>query len=117
MKYLVLYPYEKIRKEKIMTPEEIEVAVKVLVEGSILGKYNGVDNYKNPKTNYLKKIISMDDDQLLKECKDKIWLSAYAGNNPRSDYHWHCDACYDEFERRGKLELYKKAWEQASGSR
>ena len=97
-----------------MKPEEIKEAVKVLVEGSILGKYNGVDSYKSPKTDYLKKIVSMDDKQLFQECKDKIWLSAYAANNPRSDYHWHCDGCYDEFARRGKKELYKQAWEKAS---
>jgi len=58
----------------------------------------------------------MDDTQLFDECKDKIWLSAYANNNPRSDYHWHVDACYDECVRRKKIDLYSKAWNYASGN-
>ena len=40
---------------------------------------------------------------LAKECNDKIWLSAYASNNSASCYHWQCDACYDECDRRGKV--------------
>lgn len=42
---------------------------------------------------------------------DRIWLSAYADSNPRSDYHWQADACYDEARRRGKPELYQQAWD------
>ena len=74
-------------------------------------KYTGLDNYKNPKSKYLEKIINMSDDELLNECKGKIWLSAFASNNPKSDYHWHCDACYDECERRNKLNIYKEAYQ------
>ena len=31
----------------------------------------------------------------IEETERMIWLSAFANNNPRSDYHWRCDACYD----------------------
>ena len=44
-----------------------------------------------------------------------MWLSAYAANNPRSDYHWQCDACYDEAIRRGDEGLYISGWEKAKG--
>lgn len=40
---------------------------------------------------------------------EMIWLSAYASNNPRSDYHWQCDACYDECKKRGKEDIYNRA--------
>jgi len=99
-----------------MTPKEIEEIVEILVEGNTTGNYRGVDNYKNPKRDYLRKIVIMDDTQLFEECKDKIWLSAYANNNPRSDYHWHVDACYDECKRRKKIDIYSKAWKYASGN-
>lgn len=46
----------------------------------------------------------------------RIWLSAYANNNPRSDYHWQADACYDEAARRGKPELYVQAYEKAKAT-
>lgn len=93
-----------------MTPEEIQKIAEQLQQKSIRQTYTGVDNYKTPKIEYLKKIVSMTDDKLLKECKDKIWLSAYANNNPRSDYHWHVDACYDECTRRNRKDIYEKAY-------
>jgi hypothetical protein len=73
--------------------------------------YEGNDNHGKPKSEYIGKLQGMDDTALLAECESKIWLSAYANNNPRSDYHWHCDATYDECERRGKPDLYKKAYD------
>jgi hypothetical protein len=69
-------------------------------------KYEGKDNYGKPKSEYLEKLKGLDDALLGKECNMKIWLSAYANNNPRSDYHWHADACYDECQRREKPEIY-----------
>ena len=74
-------------------------------------KYEGRDNYGNPKSEYIAKIVGMTDAELLKEAKDKIWLSAYASNNPRSDYHWHADAIYDECKRREKPEIYQRAYD------
>ena len=71
--------------------------------------YAGKDNYGKPKSDYLAKIAAMTDEELFAECQSKIWLSAYAANNPRSDYHWHCDACYDESQRRKDKEIYSRA--------
>ena len=68
----------------------------------MLNDYTGNDNYGKLKSEYISKIAAMTDKQLLKETKDKIWLSAYASNNPRSDYHWQCDACYDEWKENRK---------------
>ncbi len=69
-------------------------------------KYQGNDNYGRPKQAYLDKLAAMDDTKLREACSEMIWLSAYANNNPRSDYHWQCDACYDDCERRHKPEIY-----------
>jgi len=74
-------------------------------------KHTGLDNYKKSKSIYLEKIKNKTDDELYKECESKIWLSAYANNNPRSDYHWQVDACYDECQNRNKSEIYTRAYE------
>jgi len=79
-------------------------------------KLEGNDNRGKPRQNYADKIGAMDDSAFLKDAELYIWLSAYANNNPRSDYHWMADACYDEAQRRGKPELYKQAWEKAARS-
>ena len=77
-------------------------------------KYIGKDNYGKPKSDYVESLAKMTDEALLKETEHKIWLSAYAHNNPRSDYHWHCDACYDECGSRQKPEIYSRAHKKAS---
>ncbi|RNB59468.1 hypothetical protein EDM57_04825 [Brevibacillus gelatini] len=76
----------------------------------MLRNYEGKDNYGRPKSEYLEKLSNMDYESLLKETEDKIWLSAYAANNPRSDYHWQVDACYDEWSKRGDVKGYEKAY-------
>jgi hypothetical protein len=68
------------------------------------------DAYKE----YDAKLLAMTDKALFDECKSMIWLSAYASNNPRSDYHWQCDACYDECVRRGQPQIYDEAHKAAS---
>ena len=60
-----------------------------------------LDNYGKPKSDYIDGLASMSDDDLRKACNKMIWLSAYANNNPRSDFHWKCDACYAECDKRG----------------
>lgn len=77
-------------------------------------KINGKDNYGNPRQDYADRIAAEDDAIFLKRAETDIWLSAYANNNPRSDYHWQADLCYREAVRRGKPELYTQAWERAS---
>lgn len=79
-----------------------------------MNKYEGKDNYGVLKVEYVNKVANMDYEALMEETKRKIWLSAYANNNPRSDYHWHCDACYDEWKKRNDLESYEKAWKYAA---
>lgn len=73
-------------------------------------KYVGKDNYGNPKQEYIKKLTKMTDAELSKACDQVIWLSACHNNNPRSDYHWKCDACYDECEKRNNLAIYESAY-------
>jgi len=74
-----------------------------------MDKYEGNDNYGKPKQEYLNKLSVMNDKELREACDQMIWLSAYANNNPRSDYHWQCDACYDECAKRNKLHIYEHA--------
>lgn len=81
-----------------------------------MDRYAGTDNYGKLKTDYLARIAAMDDAALGKECESTIWLSAYAANNPRSDYHWHVDACYDECQRRAKASIYEGAYDAVSKS-
>lgn len=75
-------------------------------------KYQGKDNYGRPKSDYIERIKDITDEELYAETKGMIWLSAYANNNPRSDYHWQCDACYDEWIRREKTNEYGRAWNE-----
>jgi len=80
-----------------------------------MGNYEGNDNYGKPKSEYLDKLKGFDDKELRVECERMIWLSAYANNNLRSDYHWQCDACYDEASNRGKKHIYSQAHQAVSG--
>lgn len=82
-----------------------------------LVKYAGLDNYRKPKADYINRLYGMTDDELSKECETKIWLSAYASNNPRSDYHWHCDACYDAAKDRDEqAAIYSNAYDKITRS-
>ena len=74
----------------------------------------GKDNYGKPRQEFADKLAAASDAEFVKIAEDKIWRSADATNNPRSDYHWQADACYDEAERRGKPNLYSQAWDQVS---
>lgn len=76
-----------------------------------MDKYTGKDNCGKPKQEFLDKVAAQTNEELLKSCKDMIWLSAYANNNPRSDYHWQVDACYDECKKRGRLDIYEQAYQ------
>ena len=75
--------------------------------------FTGNDNYGKPKQAYLDKIAELGDTLFVQEAERAIWLSAYASNNRRSDYHWQADACSAEARRRGKPELYEQAWSRA----
>jgi hypothetical protein len=78
-------------------------------------KLVGKDNYGKPRQEFADKIAGYTDAEFVKEAKKKIWLSAYANNNPRSDYHWQADAYWSEAQRRGKPDLYETAWKRAAG--
>lgn len=74
----------------------------------------GKDNCGKPRQQFADKIAAMSDDNFVTEAEKTIWLSAYASNNPRSDYHWQASACYGEAKARGKPELYTKAFNLVS---
>lgn len=73
----------------------------------------GRDNQGKPRQAFADRLATMPDADFTKEAEKRIWLSAYANNNPRSDYHWQADACFDEAQRRGRPELYLLAYEKA----
>lgn len=79
-------------------------------------KLEGNDNYGKPRQEYADKLAAMDDKAFVDAAEHAIWLSAYASNNRRSDYHWQADACGSEAYRRERPELYERAWRHASGS-
>src|SRR4051812_13090224 len=99
-----------------MTKELSPEVLDLINLGAYNNKYSGNDNYGHPKTDYLQKLVDMTDKQLKDECESMIWLSAYAANNSRSDYHFMCDGCYDECQRRVKPEIYTKAHKYVSSS-
>ena len=74
----------------------------------------GKDNYGKPRQKFADMLAALDDEAFVKQAEKSIWLSAYAGNNPRSDYHWHAAACYKEARRRNKPDLYRRAYARAS---
>lgn len=63
-------------------------------------RFQGNDNYGKPRIDYVRKVQAMSLAKLEEETDSKIWLSAFANNNQRSDYHWHVDVCYIECEAR-----------------
>ena len=77
-------------------------------------KENDKLNTGESKAEWREKLKAMDEKELAKRCENFIWLSAYAANNPRSDYHFLCDAVYAECERRGRGDIYDAAWKRAS---
>ena len=74
----------------------------------------GADNYGKPRQEFANKVAELSDESFVTEAKERIWLSAYASSNPRSDYHWQADLCYDEAQRRGNPKLYTEAFKRAS---
>lgn len=77
--------------------------------------FAGNDNDDKPRQAYADKVFAMSDAQLLAETERAIWLSAYAYNNPRSDYHWHVDVCYDVCQQRPG-DIYEKAYKNVEKS-
>lgn len=76
-------------------------------------KYAGNDNYGRPKADYLTKIAAMDDEELFSESYSMIYQAASCANNPRADWHWRVDACYDESAKRADgAPIYCRAHER-----
>jgi hypothetical protein len=78
----------------------------IRIGGATIEQYNETDPYV-----YIGSLQAMDDWKLFDTCKDMIWFSAYALNRPSSDFHWMCDACFAECKRRGRDDIYQKAYE------
>jgi hypothetical protein len=72
------------------------------------------DNAPAKQEAFCAELETMTDADLQARAEQMIWLSAFAGNNPRSCYHWQADACYDEADRRGKPEIYELAYKNVA---
>jgi len=80
-------------------------------------KVDGRDNDDKPAQLYADRVWAKTDDELRKETESKIWLSAFANNNPRSDYHWHVDVCYAVCQYRDNTgAMYQQAYDDAVAS-
>lgn len=65
------------------------------------------------KSDYLSKLATLDNDALYSECYSMIYQSARCANNPRADWHWMVDSCYDEAKRRDEnANIYARAFEE-----
>ena len=62
------------------------------------------------------KLATVTHKELFGLCREYIWLSAYASNNPKSNYHRMCDATYDRCQSLGVPVLYSYAHKVVSGS-
>ena len=67
-------------------------------------------NTTEKQAEYRAKLEKMTDGELFVEAKHKIWLSAYANNNPQFCFHWNADAIHDEAQRRKKPKVYADAY-------
>ena len=81
-----------------------------------MSQYAGNDNSGIPKSDYLTKIAEMSHEVLEMEVEQICWLSAFANNNPKSDYHWQADALYDECQKRNEPVIYVRGYEKAVAS-
>lgn len=83
-----------------------------------MSKLSGTDNYGKPRQDFADKLTAASDEEFLTIAERCIWLSAYANNNPRSDYHWQARACMEESRMRALLnpanDLYDQALKRAS---
>jgi hypothetical protein len=76
---------------------------------------SGTSNYGSPAQEYADKIAGLLAENFVCEAAEAIWMSAWAANNPTSDYHYQASACYYEAQRRGNPDLYQQAYDQARG--
>lgn len=65
--------------------------------------------------NFLKEIENLTDEELQDKCEHYIWMSGYAANNQRSNYHRMVDALYSKCSREGKVNIYKAAYKEVVG--
>jgi hypothetical protein len=82
---------------------------------SIPLRLSGVDAAGGLRQAYADRLAAMDRDALFGECRDKVWLSAFAESVPASDFHWQAEACRAEAESRGELEVYHRAVVEQGG--
>lgn len=74
------------------------------------------DTKEKRQADYRAKLMNATDAELRKNCNQYIWLAAYAANNPRSDFHWMVDYCYDECKNRDKVNIYQEEYEKIARS-
>jgi hypothetical protein len=77
---------------------------------------SGTDNYGAPAQGFASLIAQMDDRQFVNEAAGVVYQSARTQNSAYADWHWQARACYYEARRRGNIDLYQQAFDQARWS-
>ena len=81
-----------------------------------IGKYTITHyNVQNPH-DYVARLQQFDEHDLFLECEKMVFFSSFASNNPISDYHFMCYACYDECKARNRMDIYTRAHEKMAGN-
>ena len=76
---------------------------------------SGTSNYDRPAQEWADELAPLTDEEFVEKAADAIYWSAWANNNPTSDYHYQASACYYEAARRhdGDTALYQRAYDEA----
>ena len=72
-------------------------------------------NVQNPH-DYVARLQQLDEHEMFRECEKMVWFSSFAKNNPISDYHFMCFACYAECKARNRMDIYNRAHEKMAES-
>lgn len=87
------------------------VAITAVLEDRL--RLAGTSNTSPSPQQWADEIAAPDDEGFVEKAAEAIYWSAWANNNPTSDYHWQASACYYEAMRRGDLDLYQRAYDEA----
>jgi hypothetical protein len=74
---------------------------------------SGTSNYNRPAQEWADKMAALSDEEFTGEAAEAIYWSAWADNNPTSDYHYQASVCYYEAQRRENPDLYQQAYDRA----
>ena len=69
----------------------------------------GADRRGRPKQDYANRLADLEEASFYKECRTRIWLSAFSTCDRLSDHHWQVQACKSESMRRARPDIFDDA--------